>query len=325
MPPTRAVASWTAEDDALLADLLLEARAQGVPFTSRRDAFWEQAAARLAARGGRSRGAPKDATKCHARLVRKFKLYLADVESLRGELGVEWDADRKMLVASPERWEQLLMIHGRYKRFRDTAWPLYDKIKLLYSEAGDGQDDVVDLESPSNNSGYESNSPAFEPTPPPSTPVPRSRHSRTRNVSGTLCGLSPGSVFVERSECDALSSKPTNVSASTAALLSPSNLGSTSVQANTAPEDAIPTHKSDDRDRSFIAERRTGAIRLMEADDAYTVHEQVAIAELFEQRPAVVDFFLAISSKEARTLYIRRALSQHVHHPSARSGTCIIG
>ncbi|GJE97866.1 hypothetical protein PsYK624_140880 [Phanerochaete sordida] len=156
----RTVAMWSAADDELLADLLLEARARGEPFASPRDAFWEAAAARLRnpRRDVRSRGAKKDAKKCYARLNKNFKPDLANIEFLREGLGVKWNEDRKMLNASPERWEQILELDGKHQRFCDTPWPLYDKIKLLYSE-----DDAMNVNAPSEKSGDESTTPAIRP------------------------------------------------------------------------------------------------------------------------------------------------------------------
>ncbi|EKM53810.1 uncharacterized protein PHACADRAFT_260347 [Phanerochaete carnosa HHB-10118-sp] len=99
------------------------------------------------------------------------------------------------------------------------------------------------------------------------------------------------------------------------------HMGPARAQRVTSPVDGEHTHV---RSNLSAAERRAKAIRLMENDNEYSDSEQVAIIELFERSPAVVDSFLAISKKHTRILYVRHALSNHARDSSLHANSCTI-
>ncbi|GJE97867.1 Myb/SANT-like DNA-binding domain-containing protein [Phanerochaete sordida] len=345
--PARSRAIWSVEDDDILMDVLFEAQARGARFTFEWDAIWEEAAARVNSRSSRRLGAKKTGKKCHLRLL-NLKLTLSDVEHLRENLGVEWDGDRKMLVATPERWDELVERNQRFKKFRDNPWPQYTKIKLLLSKTRVKPEYATNSPLSAAKIEAEVDPPMFGPIPQllPQETWQRGTLQHPTTPLSLSTGFSPPlAQAAEPSEATTLRSLSTEATQTPQRHMSPPRpVDDTSVSSDVSalpvPSTATEAHNSLIQDSAATAlscggrnsisdamgseEHRTEAIRLMEADDAYSVDEQVSIVELFEERPATVRSFLAIKNKHVRTLYVRRALAQHNRSPSGRAGSCII-
>ncbi|EKM53830.1 uncharacterized protein PHACADRAFT_186382 [Phanerochaete carnosa HHB-10118-sp] len=338
-------AIWTPEDDKILMDVLLEARSRGEAYGSPRCIVWRRAAIKVNAESTGKYGAAKTAMRCFGHF-RALKDRFLDFCRLRNQPGIGWDDEKKMLIIPGDKWEEIVMANGRYKKYRSKPWPLFEKMKVLCDM--NRPEDVADRQplpaAPQTEAARESPaSPALEydeeddfwlegddsysaqaPSASASGPA-LSQHTvgNQRKRSSSPDRTSRKRPRGPRNSTTTSSDFPPVSPTMTRSISENAHMGSARAQRAASPAGGEHIHG---RSSPSAAERRAKAIHLMEDDNEYSDSEQVAIIELFERSPAVVDSFLAISKKHTRILYVRHALSNHARDssPRAHANSCTI-
>ncbi|KAF8154647.1 hypothetical protein B0H34DRAFT_860492 [Crassisporium funariophilum] len=132
-------ASWNSTDDATLLECLIKQKENGrmTSNSSWHSAAWVDAKKVLAGLELLRGGGPKLADSCHNRWTSLKKDYVA-VRDLRAMLGFGWDDALSIVIAPDDVWDRLIAIghpnlvaKSTYKKWRKSAFPLYDDMHCL--------------------------------------------------------------------------------------------------------------------------------------------------------------------------------------------------
>lgn len=124
-----APAVWTDEQE----DYLLELLVQQLPAKSGggwRDPIWQTVARQMQEKFPNAPGGKKDAQKCRDKFT-KLKSTYSVLYKMRGLSGFGWCAVRHIVTATDSVWDDYVKAHPKHAKWRNTSFPLYDRLALL--------------------------------------------------------------------------------------------------------------------------------------------------------------------------------------------------
>ncbi|KAJ7452560.1 hypothetical protein FB451DRAFT_1145210 [Mycena latifolia] len=296
--------TWSDPDNATLAGTLRRAKDKGY----QSDNGWKPQVWALCVEDLKdSPGPPKLADKIQDHYGNLKAAFLA-VKHLRELSGFGWNEGLKLVTASDDVWQAYLAKHPKSKRWRKSAFPLYDDIAYLVDgivatgagafHAGGTSQAQTETEGQTQTQSDDENTPQL-----PITPLPRRRGRAASAQTPPDDDLTASSPVRPRRRKRAASSSPNNEGRS--------GRQPRKRNADSASEVAAALRQvAGSMKVASSPEIRERAVKQLEDDGDFSEDDGADIMILFTDNSAIAQTYLASDKKDRRTAFLARSLQK---------------